>query len=258
MTAAAQTHADRIAIVTGAGRGIGQGIARLLAERGARLGVLDIDAGLAQATAAEIGAAALGLGCDVADLASVDAACAAIEQAFGPVDILVNNAGISPKHKGRRADIQDMDPEEWRRVMAVNLDGAFNCVHRLAAGMIARRRGAIVNQSSVAGKTFFGDFPLTGVHYAASKAGLIGFTKHLAGELGPHGITVNAIAPGRIDTPLMRGVASEINESIRGDTPLGRLGTPDDVARVVCFLTGPDAGFVTGQTIDVAGGWLIT
>ncbi len=252
------THEGRVAIVTGAGRGIGQGIAQLLAQRGARVGVLDIDAALAAQTAASIGAAALGIGCDVADPSSVDAACAAIERGFGPVDILVNNAGISPKHQGRRADIQDMDPAEWRRVMAVNLDGAFHCVRRLAPDMIARRRGAIVNQSSVAGKTFFGDFPLTGVHYAASKAGLIGFTKHLAGELGPHGITVNAIAPGRIDTPLMRGVAGAINESIRADTPLGRLGTPEDVARAVCFLTGPDSTFVTGQTLDVAGGWLIT
>ncbi len=258
MTHTGQTHQGRVAIVTGAGRGIGQGIATLLAERGARIGVLDVDAALARSTASSIGAAAIGIGCDVAELASVDAACAAIERAFGPVDLLVNNAGISPKHGGRRADVQDMDPAEWRRVMAVNLDGAFNCVHRLAPGMIARRRGAIVNQSSVAGKTFFGDFPLTGVHYAASKAGLIGFTKHLAGELGPHGITVNAIAPGRIDTPLMRGVASTINDAIRSDTPLGRLGTPEDVARVVCFLTGPDSGFVTGQTIDVAGGWMIT
>ncbi len=258
MTDAAQTHRGRVAIVTGAGRGIGQGIALLLAQRGARVGVLDVDPALARATASSIGAAAIGVACDVADLAAVDAACTAIEQAFGTVEILVNNAGISPKHDGRRADVQDMDPAEWRRVMAVNLDGAFNCVHRLAPGMIAGRQGAIVNQSSVAGKTFFGDFPLTGVHYAASKAGLIGFTKHLAGELGVYGITVNAIAPGRIDTPLMRGVASAINDSIRDDTPLGRLGTPEDVARVVCFLTGPDSGFVTGQTIDVAGGWMIT
>lgn len=252
------THDGRIAIVTGAGRGIGQGIATLLAMRGARVGVLDVDPLLAQQTASLIGTAAIGLACDVADAASVDAACTAVERRFGVVDILVNNAGISPKHQGRRADIHEMDPAEWRRVMAVNLDGAFHCVRRLAPGMIAAKRGAIVNQSSVAGKTFFGDFPLTGVHYAASKAGLIGFTKHLAGELGPHGITVNAIAPGRIDTPLMRGVASEINESIRRDTPLGRLGTPEDVARAVCFLTSADAAFVSGQTIDVAGGWMIT
>lgn len=254
----ARTHDDRVAIVTGAGRGIGQGIALMLAERGAKLGVLDVDPALARETAAAIGAAAIGLACDVADLASVDGAFTAVEREFGPVDVLVNNAGISPKQQGRRADIQDMPPEEWRRVMAVNLDGAFHCVRRAVPAMIAARRGAIVNQSSVAGKTFYGDFPLTGVHYAASKAGLIGFTKHLAGELGPHGITVNAIAPGRIDTPLMRGVAAEINESIRRDTPLGRLGTPEDVARAVCFLTGPDAAFVTGQTIDVAGGWMIT
>lgn len=251
-----KTHDGRVAVVTGAGRGIGQGIARMLAARGAKVAVLDVDAELARATAAEIGG--FGAACDVADVAAVGAVFGAVETALGPIDVLVNNAGISPKHGGRRTDIHEMDPAEWRRVMAVNLDGAFNCVRRVVPGMIARRRGAIVNQSSVAGKTFYGDFPLTGVHYAASKAGLIGFTKHLAGELGPHGITVNAIAPGRIDTPLMRGVASEINDSIRRDTPLGRLGLPEDVAAVACFLTGPDAGFVTGQTIDVAGGWMIT
>jgi len=251
-----KTHENRVAVVTGAGRGIGQGIARLLAARGAKVGVLDVDAELARATAAEIGG--FGAACDVADLAAVEAAFAAVEQALGPIDVLVNNAGISPKHNGRRADIHEMDPAEWRRVLAVNLDGAFNCVRRVVPGMIARKAGAIVNQSSVAGKTYFNDFPLTGVHYAASKAALIGFTKHLAGELGPHGITVNAIAPGRIDTPLMRGVASEINDSIRRDTPLGRLGTPEDVAAVACFLTSADAGFVTGQVVDVAGGWMIT
>ncbi|MBM3525707.1 MAG: SDR family oxidoreductase [Alphaproteobacteria bacterium] len=254
----ARSHEGRVAIVTGGGRGIGQGIARLLAARGARVGVLDVEPVLAMETASAIGPGAVGIACDVSDPASVDEAFATVERAFGRIEILVNNAGISPKHQGRRADIQDMDPAEWRRVMAVNLDGAFNCVRRAVPAMIAARRGVIVNQSSVAGKTFYGDFPLTGVHYAASKAGLIGFTKHLAGELGPHGITVNAIAPGRIDTPLMRGVASEVNESIRRDTPLGRLGTPEDVARAVCFLTGADAAFVTGQTIDVAGGWLIT
>jgi 3-oxoacyl-[acyl-carrier protein] reductase len=251
-----KTHENRVAVVTGAGRGIGQGIARMLAARGANVGVLDVDADLARATAAEIGG--FGMACDVADGAAVDAAFAAVEKALGPIDVLVNNAGISPKHNGRRADIHEMDPAEWRRVLAVNLDGAFNCVRRVVPGMIAAKRGAIVNQSSVAGKTYFNDFPLTGVHYAASKAALIGFTKHLAGELGPHGITVNAIAPGRIDTPLMRGVASEINDSIRRDTPLGRLGTPEDVAAVACFLTGADAGFVTGQVVDVAGGWMIT
>ena len=249
------THAGLVAIVTGAGRGIGLGIARMLAARGARVAAVDLDPALAAAAGAAVGGP--GIACDVSDPASVDAACAAAERALGPVDILVNNAGISPKHGGRRADIDAMDVAEWRRVLAVNLDGAFNFARRLVPGMKGTGRGAIVNQSSVAAKAWFGDFPLTGVHYATTKAGLVGFTRHLAGELGPHGITVNAIAPGRIDTPLMRGVAPEINETIRRDTPLGRLGTPEDVAAMACFLSGPDARFVTGQVVDVAGGWMM-
>ena len=241
------THAGRVAVVTGAGRGIGAAIAAELAARGAKVAALEADPALAEAAGAIL--------CDVADRASVDAACARVEAELGPVDILVNNAGISPKHDGRAAPVQEMDPAEWDRVLAVNLTGAWNLIRRLSPGMVARRRGWIVNQSSIAGKAFT---PIVACHYAATKAALIGLTRHLAGELGPHGITVNAIAPGRIATPMVAVAGGATNAAVAAETPLRRLGTPEEVARAVCFLTGPDAAFVTGQTLDVAGGWMMT
>ncbi len=244
---AGATHRGRVAIVTGAGRGIGAAIAAELAARGASVAALEADPALAEAAGAIL--------CDVADRAAVDAACGRVEAELGPVDILVNNAGISPKHAGKAAPVQEMDPEEWDRVLAVNLTGAWNLIRRLAPGMAARRSGRIVNQASIAGKAFT---PIVGCHYAATKAALIGLTRHLAGELGPHGITVNAIAPGRIATPMVAAAGAEANAAVVAATPLRRLGTPEEVARAACFLTGPDAEFVTGQTIDVAGGWMMT
>ena len=254
------THTGRVALVTGSGRGIGRAIADRLGEAGAAVAYLDHDPELARSAADEAvkaGRAAIGVSADVADAQAIAKAVKQIEAALGPVDILVNNAGISPKsgQDGKRALTWEMDVEEWQRVVGVNLTGAFICSNAVLPGMVARRRGAIVSTSSVAGKTFC---DIVGIHYAATKAGLIGFTKHLAGEVGPYGITVNAVAPGRIDTPLMRGTASAANEAAKLATPMRRFGTPDDVAGTVLFLTSDNAGFVTGQTIDVAGGWLMT
>ena len=254
------THTGRVALVTGSGRGIGRAIADRLGEAGAAVAYLDHDPELARSAADEAvkaGRAAIGVSADVADAQAIAKAVKQIEAALGPVDILVNNAGISPKsgQDGKRALTWEMDVEEWQRVVGVNLTGAFICSNAVLPGKVARRRGAIVSTSSVAGKTFC---DIVGIHYAATKAGLIGFTKHLAGEVGPYGITVNAVAPGRIDTPLMRGTASAANEAAKLATPMRRFGTPDDVAGTVLFLTSDNAGFVTGQTIDVAGGWLMT
>ena len=254
------THQGRVALVTGSGRGIGRAIADRLGEAGALIAYLDHDPSLAQTAADEAmkhGRKALGIAADIADADAIAEAVKTIEQTLGPIDILVNNAGISPKSgaDGKRALAWEMDVAEWQRVTDVNLTGAFICARSVLPGMIARKRGAIVSTSSVAGKTFC---DIVGIHYAATKAGLIGFTKHLAGEAGPYGINVNAVAPGRIDTPLMRGTASAANDAAKAATPMRRFGTPEDVAETVLFLTSDEACFVTGQVVDVAGGWLMT
>lgn len=253
-------HAGKVVLVTGAGRGIGRAIADAHADAGAAVAYLDHDAALAEeaaAAAAARGVKSVAVAADVGDEASVNAAVAKAVAALGPIGILVNNAGISPKSgaDGKRARLGEMSAAEWRRVLDVNLTGAFLCASAVVPFMRAAGRGAIVSVSSVAGKTYC---DIVGVHYAATKAALIGFTKHLAGELGPDGITVNAVAPGRIDTALMRGTAAEANEAVRLATPLRRLGTPEEVAQTCLFLTSDQAAFVTGQVCDVAGGWLLT
>ncbi|WP_430436271.1 SDR family oxidoreductase [Oceanibaculum nanhaiense] len=252
------SHENRTVLVTGAARGIGFAIAEAFATQGAKVALVDLgkdDVTAAAGKLAAAGATAIGLAGDVGDFEAMQAAVTEIEGALGPVDILVNNAGISPKHEGRRHEIWEMDPEEWRRVLDVNLTGCFNLTRLVTPGMKQRGRGSIVNMASVAGKSYC-DF--VGVHYSTTKAGVMGFTRHLAGELGPYGITVNAIAPGRIDTPLMRGIDPAVNAAIAGETALRRLGQPSEVADMALFLTSDQARFVTGQTVDVAGGWLMT
>mgnify|MGYP001128587740 CR=1 FL=1 len=253
-----KSHENRVVLVTGAGRAIGQKIAEAFAGAGAAVGVLDHDHKSSIIVAEEIrgkGLTALPVQADVASFGEVKRACAQVEEHFGNIDILINNAGISPKKNGVKVDAAEMDEDEWRRVIDVNLTGCFNTVRIVAASMKARKVGSIVNMSSVAGRAFC---PLVGIHYSTSKAALIGFTRHLAGELGPYGITVNAIAPGRIDTPMMRMVAARVNEDIIEQTPLRRLGVPQDVANLALFLTSASGNFITGQVCDVSGGWLMT
>ncbi|GGD74324.1 3-ketoacyl-ACP reductase [Caballeronia grimmiae] len=251
-------HDKRVVLVTGGSGGIGEALVERYARDGAAVGIVDVNEEAGVALARRLADAGLRVHfarADVGDFTECEAACRSIEAALGPIDTLVNNAGISPKHAGKPMPVWQMAPDEWRRVMDVNVNSVFNFCRILAPGMVERRFGRIVSMSSVAGKAYL---DIVAAHYSTTKAALIGMTRHLAGELGPHGITVNAIAPGRIDTPLVRGVAREANEKVARATPLRRLGAPDEVASTCLFLTSDDAAFVTGQVIDVAGGWLMT
>lgn len=254
----AQTHQGRVVLVTGGGGGIGSAITEQYVLQGASVGIVDRSPDGATALVSRL--TAMGhkvhfVAADVGRFDDCDRACRSIEAALGPIDTVINNAGISPKHQGLPAPIWQMDPAEWRQVMDVNLNSVFHFTRLLAPGMVERRFGRIVNMSSVAGKAYL---DIVAAHYSTTKAALIGLTRHLAGELGPHGITVNALAPGRIDTPMVAGAPVVANQGVIDVTPLRRLGKPVEVADACLFLTSERASFITGQVIDVAGGWLMT
>lgn len=251
-------NSNKVVVVTGALGGIGSAIVLRYLKDGMKVALVDFDAVAGAKKVAELREQnhAVFFACaDVADFAQCEAACRDIETALGPIHTLILNAGISPKRAGKKSAIYEMDAEEWRQVIGVNLHGAFNFCRIVSPGMVQRRSGRIVTMSSVAGKSFL---DLVGAHYSATKGALIAFTRHLAGELGPFGITVNGLAPGRIDTPLLKTVSPERNDAVIADTPLRRLGTPEEVAAACAFFTSDDAGFITGQILDVAGGWLMT
>lgn len=251
---------DKVVIVTGGLGGIGKAIAQRYLQEGARVAVVDIDeqkgADIAALWEQDYPQQFLFALADVADYEQSQAAFLRIVKAFGPVDILVNNAGISPKHNGAPIPFYEMSTTEWHRVVDVNLHSAFNWSRLVAPSMVERKAGRIINMSSVAAKANLVD--IVAAHYSTTKSALIGFTRHLAGELGPFGITVNALAPGRINTPLLQSVVSNVNEKVVANTPLRRLGEPSEVADSCLFLTSEQASFVTGQVLDVAGGWLLT
>ncbi|MGQ0805740.1 MAG: SDR family NAD(P)-dependent oxidoreductase [Actinomycetota bacterium] len=242
------------AFVTGGGSGIGAATARRLALDGARVVVADIDVDGADKVAAETGGEAVPL--DVKDVASVRDAVAAGERAIGPIDILINNAGTD-----RFAFFVDTNEDTWDHVLGVNLRGTLACTHAVLPGMQERHTGVIVNVASEAGVVG----TLAGATYAASKAGIIGFTKSIAREAARYGVRCNAVAPGPIDTPLLNGAVEA--SGARGDafrqgmidaTAMARLGTPDEVAGAIAFLVSDDASFVTGHTLAVSGGLSMT
>ncbi len=252
-------HENRVVLVTGGTGGIGSAIVQRYAEEGARVGIVDLDEQRGQAMCDRLRDEGHTAAFAAADVGTMDGCRQAVERirgALGEIDTLVNNAGISPKHDGHPATMAAMDPAEWDKVVAVNLNAAFYLSHLLVPDMQERRFGRIVSMSSVAGKVALTE--IVAVHYSTTKAALIGFTRHAAAELGPFGITVNAIAPGRINTPLLKTVGGAANDAVVAETPLRRLGEPSEVAEVCAFLTSAEAEFVTGQVVDVAGGWRMT
>jgi 3-oxoacyl-[acyl-carrier protein] reductase len=233
-----------VALVTGGARGIGAAVSRELAAAGARVAVnYRSGTDVAETLAGEIGGTAMQA--DVADPEQVAALVERAESELGPVDILVANAGLT-----RDTLLVRMSDEEWDAVIDTNLRGVFNACRAVARGMLKRRSGAIVTLTSVVG--LHGNPGQT--NYAASKAGIVGFTKSLAKELGSRGVRVNAIAPGYISTELTEVLPEELRGVILDNTPLGRLGDPEDVARCVRFLCSEEARFVTGAVLQVDGG----
>ncbi len=241
----------RVALVTGAGSGIGRAIALRLAQDGAATAFSDMNPETARTAAEEANAAggrAVGVLLDVTSAASVAEAVAAVERELGGIDVLVNNAGwdkIEPFLKS--------EPETWDRIIAINLKGTFLCCKAVLPGMIERGRGAVVSIASDAGRV-----GSTGeAVYSATKGGIIAFTKTLAREMARHRINVNCICPGPTETPLLASLTEgnpRLGDALLRAVPWGRLGQPEDIAGAVAFVAGPDAAYITGQTLSVSGG----
>jgi 3-oxoacyl-[acyl-carrier protein] reductase len=241
--------ANQVAVVTGAGRGIGRAIATQFASEGARVAVVSRTEANALTVADEINAKFAGLAkgyaVDAADHAAVQKLCEQVLADFSRVDILVNNAGITRDGLSMR-----MPPEDWDAVMETNLKGAFNFYQGVVRGMMKQRSGRIINIASVAG--LMGNAGQA--NYAASKAGLIAFTKVVARELASRGMTSNAVAPGFITTDMTEVLAQQIKDTVVKQIPLARFGQPEDIASAVAFLASAEAGYITGQVLTVDGG----
>ena len=239
---------NKVALVTGSTRGIGREIATVLKGCGARVAVVGREKEKAEAAASEVGGGAMGFGCDVSDSSAVTQLVADTESAFGSLDILVNNAGLT-----RDNIVMRLKDEDWDAVLDANLRGAFATIRAASKGMMKRRWGRIINVSSVVG--IIGNKGQA--NYAASKAGLIGLTKTIAKELASRNILVNAIAPGFIETEMTDAMTPEARKGLIDAIPLGRLGSPADVAQAVAFLSSDYASYITGQVLVVDGGMVM-
>jgi 3-oxoacyl-[acyl-carrier protein] reductase len=238
----------KVAFVTGSTRGIGLAIARAMHGAGAKVAIVGRNAERARAVAAELGERTTGVGCDVAVAEQVETALAAAESALGPTDVLVNNAGLT-----RDNILLRLTDADWDAVLDANLKGAFHTTRAVIKGMMKRRSGRIINVTSIVG--------LVGnkgqANYAASKAGLVGFTKSVAKEYAGRGILANCIAPGYIDTDMTSGLPDAAKATLLQDIALGRLGRPEDVAGAALFLASDLAAYITGQVLVVDGGMVI-
>jgi NAD(P)-dependent dehydrogenase (short-subunit alcohol dehydrogenase family) len=244
---------DKTAVISGAAsaRGIGRATARLFANHGARIAIVDLDGAAAKAAAEELGPGHIGIGCDVADLAKCRQAAEQAIAAFGKIDILINNAGISQPLK-----LMDIAPENWQLVVDVNLTGVLYLSQAFIPHMRTRKQGSIACMSSVSAQRGGGIFG--GPHYSAAKAGVLGLAKAMARELGPDGIRVNSVTPGLIQTDITGGMLTpEMKADIVKGIPLNRLGDAKDVANIYLFLASDLSAYVTGAVIDVNGGMLI-
>lgn len=240
---------DKIAFITGASRGIGKAVTLTLARAGADIAVIDINIDELNSSMKEVedmtGRKVLSLQADVGDYASIEKAVEESIRVFGRINILVNNAGIT-----RDNLILRMKDEEWEGVIKTNLTGTYNCTKAVIKGMIKNREGRIISIASIVG--VMGN--VGQANYAASKAGIIGFTKSIAREYANRGITANAIAPGFIETDMTKALSEDVWKTLISQIPMGRLGIPEDVANVVKFLASDEAAYITGQVIHVNGG----
>jgi 3-oxoacyl-[acyl-carrier protein] reductase len=238
----------KTAFVTGSTRGIGQAIARAMHGAGAKVGIVGRDPERALAAAAQLGERTIPVACDVAQAAQVETAIAEVEKALGPIEILVNNAGLT-----RDNILLRLTDADWDTVLNANLKGAFHTTRAVIKGMMKRRSGRIINVTSIVG--------LMGnkgqANYAASKAGLIGFTKSIAKEYASRGVLANCIAPGFIETDMTSALPDEARTTLLEDIALGRLGRPEDVAGAALFLASDLASYITGQVLIVDGGMVI-
>ena len=250
-----RSETSRVAVVTGGGSGMGRAICHRLAARGHGVAVLDIDGDATEQVAKEIqadGGRAVGIAVDVSDRGAVDAAMDQARAALGPIGILVTSAGIEGF-----VSFLDIEVAAWERMLAVNLTGTFHCIQAVVPDMVAAEWGRIVTISSSSAQS--GTKRMA--HYVASKGGVIALTKAVALDLASKGITVNTIPPGAIDTPMMRrpmesGAMASLDQVV-ARAPLGRLGTPEDIAGACAFLCSEEAGYITGQQINVNGAWYI-
>jgi 3-oxoacyl-[acyl-carrier protein] reductase len=242
---------NKVSIITGAGRGIGHATAVKFAREGAKVVVCDINQEWVDETVREIqrdGGEALGFKIDVTEKASIAAMVRAVVEKYGRIDCLVNNAGIVAD-----SQLSKMTEEQFDRVIEINLKGVYNCTKAVVDIMLEQKSGVILNASSIVG--LYGNFGQT--NYAASKFGVIGMVKTWARELGRKGIRTNAVCPGFIETPILKTIPEKVLNAIKERVPLGRLGTPTEIANVYAFLASDDAAYINGAVIEVSGGAVI-